>query len=123
MKPPLSPWLRKNVGWVQLNGVGSAGASVVGAVVCVVVALGLGAVVVAVRVVGALVGVVVKCGAAMLGVVGVVVVTVDGDAAGVGAAAGNGSAKDRVPVAKPATSVTQTRDIAALKPSRSRRRR
>jgi hypothetical protein len=61
-------------------------------------------------------------GSAAAGVVGVVVVAVDGDAAGVGAAAGNGVQKVRVPIAKPATSVTQTRDIPALRPSLSRRR-
>ena len=85
--------------------------------------LGSAAVVVSVGVDGAVVGVVVACGAAVLGVVGVVVVAVDGDAAGVGAAAGNGAAKDRVPIAKPVASVTQTRDLAALRPSLSRRRR
>jgi hypothetical protein len=89
----------------------------------VVVALGVGAVVVCVGVVGAVVSVVVAAGVAVLGVVGVVVVAVDWDAAGVGAAAGNGAAKDRMPIATTATSVTQTRDILALGPGLSRRRR
>jgi hypothetical protein len=122
MKPPLSPWLRKSVGLVQLNG-GSAGASVVGAVVGVAVALSVGAIVVSVGVVGAVVDGVVACGAAVLGVVSVVVEAVDWGAAGVGAPAGDGAARDRVPIAKPATSVTQTWDIPALGPSFSRRRR
>jgi hypothetical protein len=103
---------------VQLNG-GSPAAGVVGAVVvgrapsrpslpaAVVVALGVRAVVVGVGVVGAVVGVVVSRSAAVLGVVGVVVGAVDGGAAGVGAPAGDGAARDRVPIAKPATSVTQ----------------
>jgi hypothetical protein len=110
---------------VQLNAGpgGSTAAGVVGAVVGVVVALGIRVVVVGVGVVGAVVGVVVACGAAVLGVCGVVGVAVDGNTAGVGAAAGNGAAKDRMPIAKPATSVTQTRDIPALRPRLSRLRR
>jgi hypothetical protein len=107
---------------VQLNG-GSAGASVVGAVVGVVVALSVGAIVVSVGAVGAVVGVVVARDAAVLGVVGVAVVAVDGGAAGVGAPARDGAARDTVPIAKPATSVIQTWDIPALRPSLSRRRR
>jgi hypothetical protein len=74
-------------------------------------------------VVRAVVGAVVARSAAVLGVVGVVLVAVDGEAAGVGAAAGSGAANDRMPIAKPATSVTQPRDIAALRPRLSRRRR
>jgi hypothetical protein len=120
--PLLVPWLRKNSGLVQLNG-GSAAAGVVGAVVGMVVAVGVRAVVSGVGVVGAVVGVVVVFGATVLGVLGVVVVAVDGDAGGIGAPAGVGAARDRVPIAKPATSVTQMRDIPALRPSLSRRRR
>jgi hypothetical protein len=110
---------------VQLNAGpgGSAGANVVGAVVRVLVALGVGAAVVGVGVVGALGGVVVVRGAAVLGVVGLVVAAVDWAATRVGAAAGNGAATDRVLIAKPAKSVTQTRNILALRPSLSRRRR
>ena len=125
LEVPEVPWLRKFVGVVQVNagpGVavaagagGSAGAAVFGAVVGVVVALGVGAVVV-----GVALGVVVAC--AVLGVV-VVVGVVDGDAAGVGAAAGDGAANENVPIAKPATRVTQARDIPAFRPSLARRRR
>jgi hypothetical protein len=69
---------------VQLNAGpgGSAGANVVGAVVRVLVALGVRAAVVGVGVVGALGGVVVACGAAVLGVVGPVLVAVDWTATG-----------------------------------------
>jgi hypothetical protein len=109
---------------VQLNAGpgGSAGADVVGAAVRVLVALGLGAAVVGVGVVGALRAVVVACGAAVLGVVGLVSVAVDCAATRVGAAAGNVAATDRVLIAKPAKSVIQTRNILALRPSLSRRR-
>jgi len=137
LEVPEVPWLRKFVGVVQVNagpGVavaagagGSAGAAVFGAVVGVVVALGVGAVVgvvvalgVGAVVVGVALGVVVAC--AVLGVV-VVVGVVDGDAAGVGAAAGDGAANENVPIAKPATRVTQARDIPAFRPSLARRRR
>ena len=121
LPPLLVPWLRKNSGLVQLNG-GSAGAGVVAAVVGVVNALAVGAVAVGVGVLGAVLGIAAACGAAVLGVVGVVVVAVDGDARGVGAPAGVGAARDRVPIAKPATSVTQRRDIRALRASLSPRR-
>jgi hypothetical protein len=66
---------------------GAAGVVVVGAVV--------------VGVVRAVVGVVVAFGAGVLDVVGVVVEAVDGDAAGIGAAAGDWPAKSSVPLTKP----------------------
>jgi hypothetical protein len=87
------------------------------------VALGVRAVVVGAGIVGAVVGVVVPSRVAVPGVAGVVVVAADGVAAGVGAPEGDGAAKDRVPIAKTARSVTQTRNIPALRPSLQRRRR
>ena len=86
-------------------------------------ALGVDAVATSVGVAGAVVGVLAARGAAVPGVVGVVVVAVDGGAVGVGAPAGDGAARDRVPIAKPVTSATQTWDSPALRPWLSRRRR